>query len=41
MKVGDILSWSNMGRSATIALAALVPTVVMKLRKKRDKQKPS
>jgi len=32
--VRDILSWSNMGRCATIALAALVPTIIMKLRKK-------
>jgi len=35
--VGDILSWSNMGRCATIAVAALLPTVVMRLRKKKQK----
>jgi len=35
--VGDILSWSNMGRYATIALAALLPTVIMRLRRRRQK----
>merc|ERR1711936_824943 len=35
--VGDIVSWTNMARSATIAMAALLPTVAMRLR--RNKQK--
>jgi len=30
--VGDILSWYNMGRCATIALAALIPTILRKYR---------
>ena len=32
LQVGDILSWYNMGRCATIALAALVPTILRKYR---------
>ena len=28
----DILSWANMGRTATIALAALLPSAVRRLR---------
>merc|ERR1711942_263859 len=33
-EVGDILSWSNLGRCATIALAALVPSLIIRARKK-------
>jgi len=36
-EVGDILSWSNMGRCATIALTALVPSLIIR-RKKRTKE---
>jgi uncharacterized membrane protein YdjX (TVP38/TMEM64 family) len=33
-EVGDILSWSNMARCATIALAALLPSALMRARKR-------
>jgi len=32
-EVGDILSWSNMARCATIALAALLPSLLMRARR--------
>lgn len=33
-EVGDILSWSNMARCATIAIAALLPSLLMRARRK-------
>jgi len=36
--VGDILSWSNMGRCATIALTALIPSAIRRFRKTDEKQ---
>jgi len=33
-EVGDILSWSNMARCATIAVAALLPSLLMRARRK-------
>merc|ERR1712037_453994 len=36
--VGDILSWSNMGRCATIALTALIPSAIKRFRKTDEKQ---
>jgi len=38
-EVGDILSWSNLGRCATIALAALVPSLIIRARKKTKEVK--
>jgi len=32
-EVGDILSWSNMARCATIAVAALLPSLLMRARR--------
>jgi len=33
-EVGDILSWANMARCATIAVAALLPTAVLRARRR-------
>ena len=38
-QVGDILSWGNLGRCATIAVAALVPSLIIRARKKTKEVK--
>jgi len=38
-EVGDIVSWGNMLRCASIALAALVPTLIMRVRKQKEEIK--
>jgi len=37
-EVGDIFSWTSLARCASIAVAALLPTVIMRARRKRNKE---